>query len=114
MGDLDAPRRAGWGGTPAACRPTPTLEDHLGAGAIISVLLALSPGLSVSPDAQAAARLFDASEHCLESWMRDSVGGRELSSRGLDADVAVATDLNSSDVVPAMVGATFTLPETDD
>lgn len=92
----------------------PALEDYLGAGAIISVLLALSPGLSVSPEAQAAARLFDASEHFLESWMRDSVGGRELSSLGFDADVAVATDLNSSDVVPAMVGATFTLLEMAD
>jgi phosphosulfolactate phosphohydrolase-like enzyme len=46
--------------------------------------------------------------------MRDSVGGRELSSRGFDSDVAVATDLNSSDVVPAMVGATFTLLAPDD
>lgn len=76
----------------------PALEDHLGADAIISVQLALSPGLSVSPKAHAAARLFDASEHCRESWMRDSV----------------ATDLNSSDVVPRMAGATFTLRETDD
>lgn len=46
--------------------------------------------------------------------MRDSVGGRELTSRGFDADVAVATNLKSSDVVPAKVDATFTLLETDD
>lgn len=45
--------------------------------------------------------------------MRDSVGDRELSSRGFDADVAVATDLNSSEVGPAMVGATFALLDTD-
>lgn len=85
----------------------PALEDLLGAGAIISKLLTVAPGASVSPEAQAAARLFEASSHVLESWLSESVGGRELASRGFEADVTVASDLNASPVVPEMVNGAF-------
>lgn len=85
----------------------PALEDLLGAGAVISRLLTVAPEVSVSPEAQAAARLFGASEHVLESWLSESVGGRELANRGFEADVTVASDLNASPVVPEMVKGAF-------
>ena len=80
----------------------PALEDHLGAGAILSALVALGHGDGFSPEAWAAAALFDASPGSLRERMHDCVGGRELTSKGFRDDVDVAADLNSSSVVPVL------------
>lgn len=90
----------------------PALEDHLGAGAILSTLssLARSEGFSpdgFSPEAWAAAELFDASVDQLNDRIHDCVGGRELSSKGFGNDVDVAADLNASAVVPVITDGAF-------
>lgn len=85
----------------------PALEDHLGAGAILSALVALGHGDGFSPEAWAAAELFDASLGSLCERMHSCVGGRELTSKGFGSDVDVAADLNSSSIVPVLTDGAF-------
>jgi 2-phosphosulfolactate phosphatase len=85
----------------------PALEDHLGAGAILSALVGLGHGDGLSPEARAAVELFDASLDMLEERMRDCVSGRELDGKGFGSDVDVAADLNSSAIVPVLVDGAF-------
>lgn len=85
----------------------PALEDHLGAGAILSALASLGHGDGFSPEASAAADLFNASVGTLEECLHQCVGGRELSSKGFGNDVDVAADLNASPVVPVIVDGAF-------
>ena len=85
----------------------PALEDHLGAGAILSALASLGHGDGFSPEAWAAANLFDASVGSLEERLHQCVSGRELSSKGFGNDVDVAADLNASTVVPVIVDGAF-------
>ena len=85
----------------------PALEDHLGVGAILSGLVALGYGDRLSPEAWAAAELFDASLDRLDERMHDCVGGRELIGRGFGNDVDVAADLGSSSVVPVLTDGSF-------
>lgn len=85
----------------------PALEDHLGAGAILSGLVALGYGDDLSPEASAAVDLLDASASHLGERMHNCVGGRELASKGFSADVDVAADLNVSSVVPVLVDGSF-------
>jgi len=85
----------------------PALEDHLGAGAILSALSALGHSDRLSPEASAAAELFDASVVRLSERMHSCVGGRELTSKGFASDVDVAADLNSSRIVPVLQGGAF-------
>lgn len=59
----------------------PALEDHLGAGAILSALSALGYWSAMSPEAQSAAGLSDAVRPRLDRAMRDCVGAREWASR---------------------------------
>ncbi len=63
-------------GTDESLRPS--LEDHLGAGAIISALAELGC-LDMSVEAAAAAALFDATRQDLARYLADCVGGREPS-----------------------------------
>ena len=86
----------------------PALEDHLGAGAILSTLVAaLGSGDILSPEAVAAAELFEAGRHDLAERLHDCVGGRELAGKGFGADVDVAADLDVSTVVPVLVDGAF-------
>lgn len=85
----------------------PALEDHLGAGAILSELAILGHGEGLSPEARAAVHVFDASRHSLRERLHDCVGGRELTSKGFAADVDVAADLDASTVVPVLVDGAF-------
>lgn len=85
----------------------PALEDHLGAGAILSALLALDHRVRFSPEATAAVELFDAAAGTLSERVRDCVGGRELTSKGFGSDIDVAADLDSSSVVPVLTGGAF-------
>jgi 2-phosphosulfolactate phosphatase len=85
----------------------PALEDHLGAGAILSALVGLGHGDGFSPEARAAVELFDASLDLLTERIHNCVGGRELNSKGFASDVDVAADLNSSSIVPVLVDGAF-------
>lgn len=75
----------------------PCLEDHLGAGAILSGL----PASDQSPEARAAAALFDAT-HDLGRTLAECVGGRELSAKGFGEDVSVAAALDVTRMVPVL------------
>lgn len=86
----------------------PALEDHLGAGAILSALARLGHGGGMSPEAAAAAELFDAVRPRLAQYVGGCVSARELDGLGFHADVEVAATLDGSDVVPVLVGGAFT------
>jgi 2-phosphosulfolactate phosphatase len=80
----------------------PSVEDGLAAGAIASA--ARDMGLSVSVEATAMATLFEAGtrQEAISSWLRRSVTGRWLRSRGdnpAEIDEACRTDYDT--VVPA-------------
>ncbi len=90
----------------------PALEDHLGAGATLSAMVRLGHSTGFSPEAAAAAQLYDAVAENLPQTLRNCVGGRELSSKGFAADVHVAADLNASSVVPVMVEGAFQVSGT--
>lgn len=85
----------------------PALEDHVGAGAILSHLEAMGYGDTFSPEATAAGALFRASAMSLERLLHECVGGRELSERGFAADVTVAAALDASATVPVIVNGAF-------
>lgn len=84
----------------------PALEDHLGAGAILACVADLATARP-SPEARAAADLFQAVRPRLAATLRDCVGGRELIGRGFGADVEVAADLAASTTVPVLSAGAF-------
>lgn len=86
----------------------PALEDHLGAGAILSALAALGHDGSFSPEAEAAAELFDASGIRFADRVRNCTSGRELISKGFGEDVEVAIDVDASAAVPILDAGAFT------
>lgn len=88
----------------------PCLEDHLGAGAVLAHLRAAGHGDRFSPEATAAATLFDASRADLRRQLRECVSGRELTEAGFEDDVDVAAELDASTTVPVLVGGAFTDP----
>lgn len=85
----------------------PALEDHLGAGAILSRLVALGYGGGFSPEARAAAALFDAVADRLVEHLRDCVSGRELIGKKFGHDVDVAAALDVSSTVPVLSDGAF-------
>lgn len=76
----------------------PSIEDQLGAGAIASLLV--DKGHVLSPEARLAAVAFEAMSDDLESVLQGCVSGRELIARGFASDVALASNLDSTTVVP--------------
>jgi 2-phosphosulfolactate phosphatase len=85
----------------------PALEDHLGAGAILSALAELCPGGGFSPEARAAADLFDVTSSDLAQRLYSCVGGRELAAQGFTSDVTIAAELNVSSTVPVLNDGAF-------
>jgi len=81
----------------------PSLEEYLGAGAVIHAL----GGAGRSPEAEVAALAFDAARDRLPELMTNCVGGRELANAGLPVDVELALDLDASDVVPILTDGVF-------
>ena len=77
----------------------PAIEDLLGAGAVISTLHG-----SLSPDASAAARVFERFRSHLHSALRACPSGKELIERGFGADVDLAVQLDASNCVARLVG----------
>jgi 2-phosphosulfolactate phosphatase len=60
----------------------PALEDHLGAGAILSALSGLGWGDALSPEALSAVDVFVAGRDHLAERLHGCVGGRELAAKG--------------------------------
>ncbi len=88
----------------------PGLEDLWGAGAVLAALLpALPPPLQArfSPEARHAAYAFEAARPTLGADLRACAGGQELSVAGFADDVAVAADVDVSEVVPVLEGEAF-------
>ncbi|HEX6420946.1 MAG TPA: hypothetical protein VFZ77_20760 [Acidimicrobiales bacterium] len=80
----------------------PALEDHLGAGAVISGLEG-----DRSPEAQAAAAVFHDARGRLPTVLRACASGREQVARGWEADLAHASALGVSSAVPVLRDGAF-------
>ncbi|HEU5423541.1 MAG TPA: 2-phosphosulfolactate phosphatase [Nitrolancea sp.] len=78
----------------------PSIEDLIGAGAILSVLDA--PEASLSPEAEIALAAFAVVAPRLREHLDACASGRELRALGFAGDVAVAAELNASDSVPIL------------
>jgi 2-phosphosulfolactate phosphatase len=90
----------------------PAVEDLWGAGAVVAALtdrLGHRGGpLLLSPEAEAAGAAWVAVEHRVTQALQACASGRELVERGWPADVAVAAELDASDVVPVLDEGAFT------
>jgi 2-phosphosulfolactate phosphatase len=83
----------------------PSLEDLLGAGAILANVTG-----DRSPEARAAIAAFRDSERNLPEILRHCASGRELSDKGWEADIRHAAQLNVSTTIPVLVDGAFTMP----
>lgn len=81
----------------------PSLEDWLGAGAIINYLAG-----SQSPEARSAVAAFT-QEGELERALAECGSGKELIERGFAEDVRLAAELNVSEGVPVLVEGAYRL-----
>jgi 2-phosphosulfolactate phosphatase len=80
----------------------PSLEDLLGAGAILSLLTG-----DTSPEARAAIAAFRDAAHRLPEALAECASGRELIEKGQAADVSYAARLNASTTVPVLTDRAF-------
>ncbi|MFD7156357.1 2-phosphosulfolactate phosphatase [Kribbella sp. NPDC059898] len=77
----------------------PAVEDLWGAGGFLSAL----GSDDLSPEARAAVAAYEATKDELPKSLHECAGGRELMQYGFAADVAVAAEVDTSDVVPVLV-----------
>jgi 2-phosphosulfolactate phosphatase len=80
----------------------PSLEDWVGAGAVIATLSG-----SHSPEAMLAAAAFGHFREDLPQLLRESGSGKELIERGFGLDIEIAAELNVSTNVPRLVNRAF-------
>ena len=80
----------------------PAFEDLVGAGAIISHLTG-----SLSPEAQAAASMFQSAKPNLKTLLKQCGSGKELIERGFERDVDLAAELDVSECVPVLVDGAY-------
>lgn len=80
----------------------PAIEDLLGAGAVVDAL----PG-ERTPEARVAHAAFSCLRGGLPDTIRDCRSGQELVDIGFAGDVAEASALNASDVVPVLVDGAY-------
>ena len=80
----------------------PSLEDWLGAGAVITALSG-----TCSPEARLAALGFDRLRDCLGESLRHCSSGKELIDRGCGLDVDLAVELNVSSNVARLIDRAF-------
>ena len=86
----------------------PSVEDLVGAGAVIASL----PGRK-SPEAQLAVAVFECVRTNLAETLRECGSGRELIERGFGADVELAAEFEVSSNVPVLEGRAFSRPGTE-
>ncbi|MEU7218338.1 2-phosphosulfolactate phosphatase [Nocardia iowensis] len=84
----------------------PAVEDWLGAGAVASALAARETG-ALSPEALAAKASHDGTDN-IPTMIANCASGRELATGGFSDDVAIATELDTSNAVPLLVDGAFT------
>ncbi len=84
----------------------PAVEDLWGAGAVIAHLS--RHGWSCSPEADAARAAYDAVRGREREVLLACASGRELVQQGYEHDVAIAAEVNTSAVVPALEDGRFT------
>jgi 2-phosphosulfolactate phosphatase len=100
-----------WGHTGGPLRPS--VEDLLGAGAVLDALVqrAGRSADGASPEALAAVAAFAAARHDLAGALARSASGRELAAVGFDDDVASAAVLDAEVVAPVLAGPEFAAVE---
>lgn len=81
----------------------PAIEDWLGAGAIADAL----PEGRLTAEAELARTAFRAAKGDLARLMLDSLSGRELAAENHAGDVALAAELDSSDLAPKLVDGAY-------
>jgi len=74
-----------------------SLEDFIGAGAIISYLNG-----SLSPESKAALAVFEAAKGDILAEVKHCSSGKELIARGFEEDIGLACELNSSNNIPVL------------
>ncbi|GAA4704451.1 2-phosphosulfolactate phosphatase [Nocardioides conyzicola] len=89
----------------------PAVEDLWGAGAVLASLVDLGVD-GLSPEAQVAEQAFRAVEPRLYDELHACASGEELVTAGFPEDVAVAAELDDSDVVPVLVADAFVVSRT--
>ena len=80
----------------------PSLEDLIGAGAIISHLNG-----RLSPEARGAVAIFREAESALGEWLSQCSSGKELIERGYREDVLLASQLDISTSAPVLKDGAF-------
>ena len=83
-------------------RLRPSVEDYLGAGAILKELSG-----EKSPEAEVCAGAFNSSVNRLKDLIWDCGSGRELRERGFEEDVRYCSQLNVTEIVPIMKDGRF-------
>jgi 2-phosphosulfolactate phosphatase len=83
----------------------PAIEDHLGAGAVAAAVTGRS---APAPEATLAALAYRSATGRLSALLGASVSGRELVAAGVPADVALASEVDTSTVVPVLSAGVFT------
>jgi 2-phosphosulfolactate phosphatase len=96
---------AGGGGMTELMRPA--LEDLLGAGAVISHLNGRR-----SPEAAAAAAVYEGLLPNLLEIMMECSSGRELVARQREADVRYSAELDASQAAPVLVEGAYSLMQS--
>lgn len=85
----------------------PAVEDLWGAGAVVNALLRAGVGTeALSPEGWLAEHTF-ASDGRRDGWLAVCASGRELVAKGFAADVAIAAEVDASEVVPMLVEGAF-------
>lgn len=80
----------------------PSLEDLLGAGAILAAMTR-----APSPEARAAIAAFRDAAHSLPEILSQCASGRELSGKGWQEDIEYAARLNVGTTVPVLTDRAF-------
>ncbi|PXX58736.1 2-phosphosulfolactate phosphatase [Nocardia tenerifensis] len=83
----------------------PALEDWFGAAAVVSALARLGAG-PLSPEASAAKTMYDAIDD-VPGLITQCASGRELADIGFADDVAIAVEIDGSQVVPLLSDGAF-------
>jgi len=83
----------------------PAIEDFVGAGAVVDLLVA--QGRGPSPEAMAARAAFESLAAGGTGWLHDTESGRELVGRGYGGDVDVAAALDVSNTVPLLTDGAY-------